>query len=130
MRYQITAKHWFPYFLHSTGSCRKKCFDSSYSGLEGCWCDVGCKDRGDCCWDFEDTCVEPSMYSENKFIRMLVVLSLMYVQMPTSTPCVLVCYGCHRHYHKMDSLIKQQNSLSQLWRLEIQDLDVCRVGFF
>ncbi|XP_037698919.1 ectonucleotide pyrophosphatase/phosphodiesterase family member 3-like [Choloepus didactylus] len=40
------------------GSCRRKCFDSSYKGLEGCRCDVGCKDRGDCCWDFEDTCVE------------------------------------------------------------------------
>uniref|UniRef100_A0A9L0J5P7 Ectonucleotide pyrophosphatase/phosphodiesterase family member 3 n=2 Tax=Equus TaxID=9789 RepID=A0A9L0J5P7_EQUAS len=40
------------------GSCRRRCFDSSYRGLEGCRCDVGCKDRGDCCWDFEDTCVE------------------------------------------------------------------------
>ncbi|KAI5193960.1 ectonucleotide pyrophosphatase/phosphodiesterase family member 3 [Manis pentadactyla] len=50
------------------GSCRKKCFDSSYSGLEGCWCDVGCKDRGDCCWDFEDTCVEPTrIWTCNKF---------------------------------------------------------------
>uniref|UniRef100_A0A8C4LMG6 Ectonucleotide pyrophosphatase/phosphodiesterase family member 3 n=1 Tax=Equus asinus TaxID=9793 RepID=A0A8C4LMG6_EQUAS len=40
------------------GSCRRRCFDSSYRGLEGCRCDVGCKERGDCCWDFEDTCVE------------------------------------------------------------------------
>ncbi|XP_073930612.1 ectonucleotide pyrophosphatase/phosphodiesterase family member 3 isoform X2 [Castor canadensis] len=40
------------------GSCRKKCFDSSYRGLEGCRCDAECKDRDDCCWDFEDTCVE------------------------------------------------------------------------
>ncbi|XP_058527125.1 ectonucleotide pyrophosphatase/phosphodiesterase family member 3 isoform X2 [Ochotona princeps] len=39
------------------GSCRKKCFDSSYRGLEGCRCDTGCEARGDCCWDFTDTCV-------------------------------------------------------------------------
>ncbi|XP_045400329.1 ectonucleotide pyrophosphatase/phosphodiesterase family member 3 isoform X3 [Lemur catta] len=50
------------------GSCRKKCFDSSYSGLEGCRCDVGCKDRGDCCWDFEDTCVQSTqIWTCNKF---------------------------------------------------------------
>ncbi|KAM9234433.1 ectonucleotide pyrophosphatase/phosphodiesterase family member 3 [Dugong dugon] len=42
----------------SQGSCRRKCFDSSFRGLEGCRCDLGCKDRGNCCWDFEDTCVE------------------------------------------------------------------------
>ncbi|XP_021076781.1 ectonucleotide pyrophosphatase/phosphodiesterase family member 3 [Mus pahari] len=40
------------------GSCRKKCFDSSHRGLEGCRCDSGCTGRGDCCWDFEDTCVK------------------------------------------------------------------------
>ncbi|KAM6185214.1 ectonucleotide pyrophosphatase/phosphodiesterase family member 3 [Rhynchocyon petersi] len=40
------------------GSCRRKCFDSSFRGLEGCRCDAGCKGRGDCCWDFENTCVE------------------------------------------------------------------------
>uniref|UniRef100_A0A2K6FB93 Ectonucleotide pyrophosphatase/phosphodiesterase family member 3 n=1 Tax=Propithecus coquereli TaxID=379532 RepID=A0A2K6FB93_PROCO len=50
------------------GSCRKKCFDSSYSGLEGCRCDAGCKDRGDCCWDFEDTCVQSTeIWTCNKF---------------------------------------------------------------
>uniref|UniRef100_A0A452SC51 Ectonucleotide pyrophosphatase/phosphodiesterase family member 3 n=1 Tax=Ursus americanus TaxID=9643 RepID=A0A452SC51_URSAM len=42
------------------GSCRKKCFDSSFRGLESCRCDTECKHRGDCCWDFEDTCVEPT----------------------------------------------------------------------
>ncbi|XP_042537712.1 ectonucleotide pyrophosphatase/phosphodiesterase family member 3 isoform X1 [Dipodomys spectabilis] len=40
------------------GSCRKKCFDSSFRGLEGCRCDQGCRGRGDCCWDFKETCVE------------------------------------------------------------------------
>ncbi|KAM4865895.1 ectonucleotide pyrophosphatase/phosphodiesterase family member 3 [Thomomys bottae] len=40
------------------GSCRKKCFDSSFRGLEGCRCDQGCRERGDCCWDYEDTCVK------------------------------------------------------------------------
>ncbi|KAM7135840.1 ectonucleotide pyrophosphatase/phosphodiesterase family member 3 isoform 2-T2 [Molossus nigricans] len=44
--------------LDEQGSCRKKCFESSYRALDGCRCDVGCKDRGDCCWDFEETCVE------------------------------------------------------------------------
>ena len=74
--------------LHPTGSCRKKCFDASHRGLEGCRCDVGCKGRGDCCWDFEDTCVQSSTNSESKFINMLVVPSLMNVQMITRHLCV------------------------------------------
>ncbi|XP_036727026.1 ectonucleotide pyrophosphatase/phosphodiesterase family member 3 isoform X2 [Balaenoptera musculus] len=50
------------------GSCRKKCFDASHRGLEGCRCDVGCKGRGDCCWDFEDTCVKSTrIWTCNKF---------------------------------------------------------------
>ncbi|XP_062952753.1 ectonucleotide pyrophosphatase/phosphodiesterase family member 3 isoform X1 [Cynocephalus volans] len=50
------------------GSCRKKCFDSSYRGLEDCRCDVGCKDQGNCCWDFEDTCVKSTqIWTCNKF---------------------------------------------------------------
>ncbi|KAM5286114.1 ectonucleotide pyrophosphatase/phosphodiesterase family member 3 isoform 1-T1 [Hipposideros larvatus] len=44
--------------LDEQGSCRKKCFDSSYRALDGCRCDAGCKERRDCCWDFADTCVE------------------------------------------------------------------------
>ncbi|GAB1294989.1 Ectonucleotide pyrophosphatase/phosphodiesterase family member 3 [Apodemus speciosus] len=46
------------YKILCVGSCRKKCFDSSPRGLEGCRCDSGCAGRGDCCWDFEDTCVK------------------------------------------------------------------------
>ncbi|KAG8510840.1 Ectonucleotide pyrophosphatase/phosphodiesterase family member 3, partial [Galemys pyrenaicus] len=50
------------------GSCRKKCFDSSYRGMENCRCDMECKGRGDCCWDFEDTCVESTqIWTCNKF---------------------------------------------------------------
>ncbi|XP_048210049.1 ectonucleotide pyrophosphatase/phosphodiesterase family member 3 isoform X2 [Perognathus longimembris pacificus] len=50
------------------GSCRKKCFDSSFRGLEGCRCDQGCRDRGDCCWDFEDTCVKSTaLWTCNSF---------------------------------------------------------------
>uniref|UniRef100_A0A673TPM5 Ectonucleotide pyrophosphatase/phosphodiesterase family member 3 n=1 Tax=Suricata suricatta TaxID=37032 RepID=A0A673TPM5_SURSU len=50
------------------GSCRKKCFDSSYRGLESCRCDTECKHRGDCCWDFEDTCVESTrIWTCNRF---------------------------------------------------------------
>ncbi|XP_058422244.1 ectonucleotide pyrophosphatase/phosphodiesterase family member 3-like [Diceros bicornis minor] len=54
--------------LEQQGSCRKKCFDSSFRGLEGCRCDVRCQDRGDCCWDFQDTCVESTrIWTCNKF---------------------------------------------------------------
>ncbi|XP_077760984.1 ectonucleotide pyrophosphatase/phosphodiesterase family member 3 isoform X3 [Canis aureus] len=50
------------------GSCRKKCFDSSFRGLENCRCDMECKQRGDCCWDFEDTCVESTrIWTCNRF---------------------------------------------------------------
>ncbi|XP_030890705.1 ectonucleotide pyrophosphatase/phosphodiesterase family member 3 [Leptonychotes weddellii] len=50
------------------GSCRKKCFDSSFRGLESCRCDMECKHRGDCCWDFEDTCVESTrIWTCNRF---------------------------------------------------------------
>uniref|UniRef100_A0A8C5L775 Ectonucleotide pyrophosphatase/phosphodiesterase family member 3 n=1 Tax=Jaculus jaculus TaxID=51337 RepID=A0A8C5L775_JACJA len=50
------------------GSCRKKCFDASYRGLEDCRCDMGCKGRKDCCWDFEDTCVKSTqMWTCNSF---------------------------------------------------------------
>ncbi|XP_014929838.1 ectonucleotide pyrophosphatase/phosphodiesterase family member 3 isoform X1 [Acinonyx jubatus] len=50
------------------GSCRKKCFDSSFRGLESCRCDMECKQRGDCCWDFEDTCVKSTrIWTCNRF---------------------------------------------------------------
>ncbi|XP_078011256.1 LOW QUALITY PROTEIN: ectonucleotide pyrophosphatase/phosphodiesterase family member 3 [Phascolarctos cinereus] len=39
------------------GSCRNKCYEQSYRGLEGCQCDSGCRERKNCCWDFEETCV-------------------------------------------------------------------------
>uniref|UniRef100_A0A286XYC3 Ectonucleotide pyrophosphatase/phosphodiesterase family member 3 n=1 Tax=Cavia porcellus TaxID=10141 RepID=A0A286XYC3_CAVPO len=42
------------------GSCRRRCFEAEFRGLEGCHCDKDCKGRGDCCWDFENTCVEPT----------------------------------------------------------------------
>ncbi|KAM6181865.1 ectonucleotide pyrophosphatase/phosphodiesterase family member 3 [Erethizon dorsatum] len=42
------------------GSCRRRCFEAEFRGLEGCCCDTGCEGRGDCCWDFENTCVEPT----------------------------------------------------------------------
>lgn len=75
LRYWLTSKHWSSHFLHSAGSCRKKCFDSSFRGLESCRCDTECQHRGDCCWDFEDTCVASSTDSEDKFI---VTCSLRY----------------------------------------------------
>ncbi|XP_041873069.1 ectonucleotide pyrophosphatase/phosphodiesterase family member 3 isoform X2 [Corvus kubaryi] len=41
-------------------SCRHKCNEPHRSGVPGCQCDSGCKERQDCCWDYEDTCVEPT----------------------------------------------------------------------
>ncbi|XP_007669807.2 ectonucleotide pyrophosphatase/phosphodiesterase family member 3 [Ornithorhynchus anatinus] len=42
------------------GSCRNKCQEKLYRGLEGCQCDTGCKQRQNCCWDFEEVCVKPT----------------------------------------------------------------------
>ncbi|XP_048153605.1 ectonucleotide pyrophosphatase/phosphodiesterase family member 3 isoform X3 [Corvus hawaiiensis] len=41
-------------------SCRHKCNEPHRNGVSGCQCDSGCKERQDCCWDYEDTCVEPT----------------------------------------------------------------------
>ncbi|XP_015476981.1 ectonucleotide pyrophosphatase/phosphodiesterase family member 3 [Parus major] len=41
-------------------SCRHKCGEPHRKGVRGCQCDSGCKERQDCCWDYEDTCVEPT----------------------------------------------------------------------
>ncbi|XP_037247194.1 ectonucleotide pyrophosphatase/phosphodiesterase family member 3 isoform X2 [Falco rusticolus] len=41
-------------------SCRHKCNEPHRREVPGCQCDSGCKERGDCCWDYEDTCVEPT----------------------------------------------------------------------
>nr|XP_013814390.1 PREDICTED: ectonucleotide pyrophosphatase/phosphodiesterase family member 3 [Apteryx mantelli mantelli] len=41
-------------------SCRHKCNEPFKKELSGCQCDSGCKERQNCCWDYEDTCVEPT----------------------------------------------------------------------
>ncbi|KAJ7406372.1 hypothetical protein WISP_134246 [Willisornis vidua] len=41
-------------------SCRHKCNEPHRKSVPGCQCDSGCKERRDCCWDYEDTCVEPT----------------------------------------------------------------------
>ncbi|NXC25794.1 ENPP3 phosphodiesterase, partial [Campylorhamphus procurvoides] len=41
-------------------SCRHKCHEPHRKDMSGCQCDSGCKERQDCCWDYEDTCVEPT----------------------------------------------------------------------
>ncbi|KAF4796271.1 ectonucleotide pyrophosphatase/phosphodiesterase family member 3 [Turdus rufiventris] len=41
-------------------SCRHKCNEPREEGVPGCQCDSGCRERQDCCWDYEDTCVEPT----------------------------------------------------------------------
>ncbi|NXF08967.1 ENPP3 phosphodiesterase, partial [Smithornis capensis] len=41
-------------------SCRHKCNEPHRKDVPGCQCDSGCKERQDCCWDYEDTCVEPT----------------------------------------------------------------------
>uniref|UniRef100_A0A8C9N8T1 Ectonucleotide pyrophosphatase/phosphodiesterase 3 n=1 Tax=Serinus canaria TaxID=9135 RepID=A0A8C9N8T1_SERCA len=42
------------------GICRHKCSEPHRKDVPGCQCDSGCKERQDCCWDYEDTCVEPT----------------------------------------------------------------------
>ncbi|XP_050172625.1 venom phosphodiesterase 1-like [Myiozetetes cayanensis] len=41
-------------------SCRHKCHEPRRKNVPGCQCDSACKERQDCCWDYEDTCVEPT----------------------------------------------------------------------
>ncbi|XP_057875905.1 ectonucleotide pyrophosphatase/phosphodiesterase family member 3 [Melospiza georgiana] len=41
-------------------SCRHKCSEPHRKDVPGCQCDSGCKERQDCCWDYEDACVEPT----------------------------------------------------------------------
>lgn len=48
-------------FLLVAVSCRHKCNEPYRKEVAGCQCDSGCKERQDCCWDYEDACVEPSM---------------------------------------------------------------------
>uniref|UniRef100_A0A663DRF7 Ectonucleotide pyrophosphatase/phosphodiesterase 3 n=1 Tax=Aquila chrysaetos chrysaetos TaxID=223781 RepID=A0A663DRF7_AQUCH len=43
-----------------TVSCRHKCNEPHRKEMPGCRCDSSCKERRDCCWDYEDTCVEPT----------------------------------------------------------------------
>uniref|UniRef100_A0A8C0FC20 Ectonucleotide pyrophosphatase/phosphodiesterase family member 3 n=1 Tax=Bubo bubo TaxID=30461 RepID=A0A8C0FC20_BUBBB len=43
-----------------TVSCRHKCNELHRNEVPGCRCDSSCKERRDCCWDYEDTCVEPT----------------------------------------------------------------------
>ncbi|NWW92852.1 ENPP3 phosphodiesterase, partial [Rhynochetos jubatus] len=42
------------------GTCRHKCNEPHGNEVRGCRCDSGCKERWDCCWDYEDTCVQPT----------------------------------------------------------------------
>ncbi|NXN09963.1 ENPP3 phosphodiesterase, partial [Indicator maculatus] len=41
-------------------SCRHKCHDPPGAAVPGCRCDSHCQERGDCCWDYEDTCLQPA----------------------------------------------------------------------
>ncbi|NXF90381.1 ENPP3 phosphodiesterase, partial [Eubucco bourcierii] len=41
-------------------SCRHKCHEPPGAEVPGCRCDSACQERGDCCWDYEDTCLEPT----------------------------------------------------------------------
>ncbi|NXU63715.1 ENPP3 phosphodiesterase, partial [Horornis vulcanius] len=46
--------------IQEQGICRHKCNEPHVKGVPGCQCDSGCKERQDCCWDYEDTCVNPA----------------------------------------------------------------------
>ncbi|XP_071597009.1 ectonucleotide pyrophosphatase/phosphodiesterase family member 3 [Heliangelus exortis] len=41
-------------------SCRHKCTEPPRDRVRGCGCDSGCQGRQDCCWDYQDACVEPT----------------------------------------------------------------------
>ncbi|XP_019393600.1 PREDICTED: ectonucleotide pyrophosphatase/phosphodiesterase family member 3 isoform X1 [Crocodylus porosus] len=40
-------------------SCRSRCDETFNKDLVGCQCDSGCKERRNCCWDYEAICLEP-----------------------------------------------------------------------
>ncbi|NWR66004.1 ENPP3 phosphodiesterase, partial [Bucorvus abyssinicus] len=42
------------------GTCRQRCSEPHRTEVSSCGCDSGCRERQDCCWDYEDTCVEPT----------------------------------------------------------------------
>ncbi|NXO02822.1 ENPP3 phosphodiesterase, partial [Rhinopomastus cyanomelas] len=46
--------------VQEQASCRHKCNEPYNEEVPGCRCDSGCKERQDCCWDYDDTCVEPT----------------------------------------------------------------------
>ncbi|XP_042303223.1 ectonucleotide pyrophosphatase/phosphodiesterase family member 3 isoform X3 [Sceloporus undulatus] len=41
-------------------SCRYRCNETLSKSTAGCSCDDRCKERQDCCWDYEETCVMPT----------------------------------------------------------------------
>ncbi|XP_032656675.1 ectonucleotide pyrophosphatase/phosphodiesterase family member 3 isoform X1 [Chelonoidis abingdonii] len=41
-------------------SCRNRCNEPFNKKEQGCQCDGGCKERQNCCWDYEGTCLEPT----------------------------------------------------------------------
>uniref|UniRef100_A0A452IV04 SMB domain-containing protein n=1 Tax=Gopherus agassizii TaxID=38772 RepID=A0A452IV04_9SAUR len=40
--------------------CRNRCNEPFNKKGQGCQCDGGCKERQNCCWDYEGTCLEPT----------------------------------------------------------------------
>uniref|UniRef100_A0A452IVN7 SMB domain-containing protein n=1 Tax=Gopherus agassizii TaxID=38772 RepID=A0A452IVN7_9SAUR len=47
-------------FVLFTVSCRNRCNEPFNKKGQGCQCDGGCKERQNCCWDYEGTCLEPT----------------------------------------------------------------------
>ncbi|XP_038250528.1 ectonucleotide pyrophosphatase/phosphodiesterase family member 3 isoform X1 [Dermochelys coriacea] len=41
-------------------SCRNRCNEPFNKEGQDCQCDGGCKERQNCCWDYEGTCLEPT----------------------------------------------------------------------
>lgn len=44
------------YSLFSVKSCKGRCFERTFGN---CRCDVACVDLGNCCLDYQETCIEP-----------------------------------------------------------------------
>uniref|UniRef100_A0A8C4M120 Alkaline phosphodiesterase I n=1 Tax=Equus asinus asinus TaxID=83772 RepID=A0A8C4M120_EQUAS len=51
-----SCKHLTYYSMFSVKSCKGRCFERTFGN---CRCDSACVDLGNCCLDYQETCIEP-----------------------------------------------------------------------
>lgn len=49
--------------IFSVKSCKGRCFERTFGN---CRCDVACVDLGNCCLDYQETCIEPGKNVQGK----------------------------------------------------------------